>query len=525
MSDKGSSQPLLPTEVLEGYCTALLEQFPVAIISSFEPITGNASSLYANEAACKLLQLNSQNPDFDEIESLPFSLDADLTGFSEMRRPKDPPITQALQGFPVERRDLLIHERAINIRSHAIEFKGKVIHSALIMERDHRLFVVQRDAADLLSSEFSLRDMIAFDKLMSQLSSQLINAQGEEIFSHIENALEAVGEFCQSDRAYIFEFSNEGESFSNTFEWVREGITSHIDELKDIPREALPWFFQCMEQEGLFLVHDTSLIPEQGQAEREEFENEDIRSVICVGMYAHNKLIGVVGCDMVARHRHWTEADTRRLKLVGEIIANSLQSEQYMRSLKATQQELIEANESLKELAHKDGLTGIANRRHFDSRLQEEVARAIRHSHSVTLLLLDIDFFKAFNDHYGHIAGDHALRSVAKLLTEYFRRSGEVVARFGGEEFAVLLPEGTLEQALELAQSFQVALKELAIPHDTSEVSNHLSVSIGIAHKTPSDMSDAEHAILEADEALYQAKKVGRNRGCYRIGDDFKELV
>lgn len=509
---------------LDSFSTSLLESFPIAVITSFEPITGNQDSLYANEAAIKLLGLSNENITFETLEKLPFVLDTDLTGRSGTQAPNTPPIIDALAGFPTERRDLLLNNRAFSIRNHAIHMDGQQLNSALIMERDHRLFVVQRDAADLLSSEFSLRDMIAFDKLMSNLSSQLINAQGDEVFGHIEDALEALGEFCQSDRAYIFEFSESGDTFNNTFEWVREGITSHIDELKDVPKEALPWFYECIENEGLFLVHDTSLIPERGKSERQEFENEDIRSVICVGMYAHQKLVGVVGCDMVARNRHWTEADTRRLKLVGEIIANSLQSEKYVRSLHATQQELIEANEHLQELAQKDGLTGISNRRHFDSSLNHEVARSIRHEHELTLLLLDIDFFKAFNDYYGHIAGDHALKSVAKLLTEQFRRSGEVVSRFGGEEFAVLLPELSRDEALGRAQSFQSALEDLNIPHETSEINSYLTVSIGVAHRQPSDMKDVEVMTREADDALYQAKKLGRNRCCYQLNGEFLEV-
>jgi len=483
------------------------------------------SEIFANQAARKMLDLNESSITRELIANLPFYLDTDLISAPDIKRPKESPLLMALDGCPIERRDLTLYNRAISLRSHELELDGIRLNTVLMMERDHRLFVVQRDTSDLLSSEISLRDMIAFDKLMSQLSSQLINAQSDEISGYIDNALAAVGEFCNADRAYIFEFASTGQEFSNTFEWVREGITSHIDELKNIPREALPWFYECIETEGLFLVPDTTLIPAVGKLEQQEFENEDIRSVICVGMYAQQQLIGVVGCDMVARKRHWTEADTRRLKLVGEIIANSLQSERHLRSLHATQQELIEANETLQELAQKDGLTGIFNRRHFDNIIHEEVSRLLRHEHSLTLLLLDIDFFKPFNDYYGHIAGDRALKEVAKLLTEHFRRSGEIVARFGGEEFAVLLPEVSQRDALLRAADFRAALAQIALPHETNEVSNSLTVSIGLSHLQPESIDAVEKLIQTADEALYYAKSVGRDCICYREKDEFSKYL
>ncbi|MCC5855952.1 MAG: diguanylate cyclase [Idiomarina sp.] len=492
---------------------ALINAMDTGVIAAQYDSDGQLIGQYfANTAAQHLLSLSSETPSRDELEAVSFAIDAELIGTTQPLKPVHSPIQEALSARPAERRDLTVKGRALSMKSKRVPLPSGELRFLMLLERDHRLFTQSADSSDLLSSEISLKDLIGFDKLMSQLSTDLINAQGGDCEPHIQRALEALGEFCHADRTYIFEFDEGITKQTNTFEWVREGITSHIDELQNIPRNALPWFFKVIETEGLFVVHDVDTIPEEGNNEQAEFNSEDIRSVICVGMYAQNRLIGFVGCDMVARKRHWTEADIRRLKLVGEMIANALQSERYLRSLRAAHEELLTANESLQELAHRDGLTGIANRRHFDEQLSHEVHRCLRHGAPLTVVLVDIDFFKPFNDHYGHIAGDHALRAVARVLSEHFRRSGELVSRFGGEEFAILLPEVEAQEASERLQDVLFGIEQMNIPHATSECSDVLTVSAGISALSISPRVEPEELLTVADKALYSAKAQGRNR-------------
>lgn len=166
----------------------------------------------------------------------------------------------------------------------------------------------------------------------------------------------------------------------------------------------------------------------------------------------------------------------------------------------------------LRELAFRDALTGLANRRAFDERLALELRHALRSQQSMSLLLIDVDFFKKYNDHYGHQAGDAALRTVGQVLTANMLRPVDLAARYGGEEFACLLPATPLEGALNVAERVRSDLQALHLPHATSEVAEHLSMSIGVVAK-PGRPGMPPQALLEAaDQLLYEAKRAGRNR-------------
>jgi diguanylate cyclase (GGDEF)-like protein len=177
-----------------------------------------------------------------------------------------------------------------------------------------------------------------------------------------------------------------------------------------------------------------------------------------------------------------------------------------------TSAELLSANKQLERLASEDGLTEIANRRHFDVYLATELARARRTKQTVALALCDVDFFKPYNDHYGHPAGDECLKRVAAALQFACRRPADLVARYGGEEFALVLPETELNGALQVAETARKAVEQLNITHGHSNAASHVSISAGVAAQLPGMSITAEQLIMAADEALYQAKHLGRNR-------------
>jgi diguanylate cyclase (GGDEF)-like protein len=174
--------------------------------------------------------------------------------------------------------------------------------------------------------------------------------------------------------------------------------------------------------------------------------------------------------------------------------------------------ELAAANRELESLSRQDGLTGIANRRYFDSYLLTEVKRASRERQPLSLILADVDHFKAFNDCYGHQAGDDCLRQVASTLKAVGRRPADLAARYGGEEFAIVLPATAMEGAVDVAKSLAGAIEAMAIPHVRSGVSPTISLSQGIASMIPAQETTPESVIQLADQALYQAKQQGRNR-------------
>lgn len=181
---------------------------------------------------------------------------------------------------------------------------------------------------------------------------------------------------------------------------------------------------------------------------------------------------------------------------------------------KQTEEALKQANKELLRLANLDGLTQIANRRCFDESLTNEWQRLQREKLPLALLLSDIDFFKSYNDYYGHQAGDECLRQVAAAMLQSCKRPADLVARYGGEEFAILLPNTDLEGAIHISQQIQAQIARIAIPHQGSSVSDQVTLSIGIVSMMPIIGGLQEDIIAAADQALYQAKAQGRNTYC-----------
>lgn len=169
----------------------------------------------------------------------------------------------------------------------------------------------------------------------------------------------------------------------------------------------------------------------------------------------------------------------------------------------------------LRELVFLDGLTGLYNRRYFDLQLEREWARSTRSRTPVSIILLDVDFFKRYNDHYGHLAGDDCLRTIAQLLQSSLKRKTDTVARYGGEEFVCLLPETSHLDALGIAADLERGIRRQAIPHEDSSVADIVTVSLGVATGTGGGSSQHAGALLTlADQQLYQAKNSGRGRAC-----------
>lgn len=181
--------------------------------------------------------------------------------------------------------------------------------------------------------------------------------------------------------------------------------------------------------------------------------------------------------------------------------------------LQTAMDELEMANQRLQALSMQDGLTGIRNRRYFDEKLEGEWHRAIRNDTTIALLLIDIDFFKAFNDKYGHLAGDECLKSVAQVIEKTLTRPSDSVARYGGEEFAVILPDTGLDGAMHVAENIRLAVEQKGVAVEGGVV--HVTISLGAAATRPQSHQEPQALIAIADQALYQAKSEGRN--CTRV--------
>lgn len=213
-----------------------------------------------------------------------------------------------------------------------------------------------------------------------------------------------------------------------------------------------------------------------------------------------------------------------KIELVARIRAHSKsyltqqQRDKAFEALRELQTELEKSNAELQKLSCLDGLTGIANRRRFDEFLQTECLRSARENTPLSLILIDIDFFKPYNDNYGHLAGDKCLRTVAEALSEVIHRPADLVARYGGEEFGVILPCTEMEGAIQIAKALMNKITALALPHEYSKIADHITLSMGITSRVTCDRTKPADLIHLADQALYEAKESGRNR--YRVAEE-----
>ncbi len=229
----------------------------------------------------------------------------------------------------------------------------------------------------------------------------------------------------------------------------------------------------------------------------EKIDSEDgrsVRSLISAPLIVGDKTLGILRVDSSSPH-HFATDDLRFLRTIGDLASIAIENAQLYKKVE--------------DLAIRDGLTGLYLRRYMLDRLQEEMGRELRRGKELCFLMIDLDRFKQYNDRFGHIAGDMVLRTVAGILLQHFPQAGDLVCRYGGEEFCVLLPDCPKEKAVELAHEVrkEIQAHEIVLRRQKT----HVSASIGVA-AFPTDARTKEELIIKADEALYKAKETGRNK-------------
>lgn len=238
------------------------------------------------------------------------------------------------------------------------------------------------------------------------------------------------------------------------------------------------------------------------------------RAVMCLPIRHGGQIGGILYFENRLADASFTEERVAFLRMLGAQAMISISSARLHDSLERRvaerTEQLEDANRKLATLSITDGLTGLANRRHFDDVLRTECARATRVGQPLAVIMLDVDYFKRYNDRHGHQAGDACLVRVAQALAAGMRRAGDLTARYGGEEFSIVLPNTGADEARQTGEALRRAIEALGIAHASAEA-QHVTISVGIAVQPPPGAADPDTLLRLADAALYQAKDAGRN--------------
>ncbi len=351
------------------------------------------------------------------------------------------------------------------------------------------------DLHSLLKASRSLSQEVNIESLLQKLLGIVLENAGAEfgaIISCDEEALvvEALGQF--------------GEGRMTEYSRLCRSISDLRNEPPQLPLELIE--HAHLTRSLLVLNNPVDDVRFSASA---YFELRKPKSALVLPVLIQSRLIGLLYAENGLLEGAFTERHVKTLELLGAQAAISLVNARHVEQL---ERKVAERTDELRRMSMKDGLTGIANRRSFDERLAGEWRRAQRTGKPVSLMMIDIDHFKLYNDHYGHIEGDRCIRAVAQSLEGVINRGTDLVARYGGEEFAAILPDTDRDAAGWLAAACIRAIGDLALPHAKSGAGPFVSVSIG-THTAIAE-GDSESLLSQADRALYDAKRGGRN--CWR---------
>lgn len=352
------------------------------------------------------------------------------------------------------------------------------------------------DLHSLLKASRLLSQEVHLDSLLQKLLGIVLENAGAEYGAIV---------LCDEDRLTIEAIGRFSEGSMVEYDHLARPLAEDAgDDALRLPIELIE--YARLTRGLLVLSHPCSDVR---FAQSPYLVEREPKSVLVLPVLNQGRMVAVIYVENNLLEGAFTERHVKTLELLGAQAAISLVNARHVENL---ERKVAERTEELRRMSMKDGLTGIANRRSFDERLGGEWRRAMRTGKALSLMMIDIDHFKLFNDHYGHVEGDHCIRAVAQTLERTVNRSTDLVARYGGEEFAVILPDTDGDAALWLAKSCLQSVADLAIPHAKSSAAHRVSISIGLCSMTVETELGSEKLVTLADQALYRAKHAGRNQ-------------
>lgn len=409
-----------------------------------------------------------------------------------------------------ERATLQIQSAMLQKQPYVVEYRCRHRNGTLLWIQDRGQRELDRpiltgillDVTAQRRQEDLLQRYLQRELLISTISQNI--RRSLDLTQVMQSAADDVRQILQTDRVLIFRLLPNGL-----------GVVE-VESLAHPEQSILGRFIQdpCFldSLNGKFAGY-TVTISDSHQAKlhpchRELLLSLNVRANLVVSIHQQEQIWGLLIAHQCQGPRLWLTDEIQLLQRIGEALAIAVnQAELY--------QQLAQANQELQQLVYIDGLTQIGNRRQFTDVSLGEWRRAAREQTPISLVLVDIDYFKLYNDHYGHQQGDATLYRIAQQLAAGLQRPGDLATRYGGEEFTLILPDTTEAGAVQVVEQIQKAIAALAIPHAASPITSHLTLSFGIATLIPQPTQSLSLLLTAADQALYQAKAQGRNT--YRI--------
>jgi diguanylate cyclase (GGDEF)-like protein/PAS domain S-box-containing protein len=400
----------------------------------------------------------------------------------------------------------------MQIYEYKIEVKEEVLYeeARIIVSDENEALCIVRDISDRKRAEQerhhaeqALRQQVEQSRLITEITQNI--HQSLDLDQILETTVTGIRQLLQADRVLFYSFEDDRRGIVRA-ESVADGWHSLLKQTLFDNCSVIQRCFTSHTQAAGYIITDSHCAEPASQC-RELLRQLQVKSNLVAPVWQGDFLRGVLMAQQCAELRQWQQPDIDLLKQLANQVAIAIhQSELYQR--------LQSANQELQRVAALDGLTQVANRRRFDEYLEWQWQQLQRDHAPVTLILCDVDFFKRYNDRYGHQAGDDCLKQIAQAIEQTAKRPSDLVARYGGEEFVVVLPNTNLEGAVHLGLEIQAKIAQLQISHACSPVSAHITLSMGIASAIPTPTITPEDLIAKADQALYEAKSQGRNTYC-----------
>lgn len=457
-------------------------------------------NVYVNGQASKLLGYPPQ-----EI------LEMEMALFSRLIHPEDSPLLAGhLHKFPLAEEGCIL-ESEYRLKHRSGEWRWfrcrDQVFARTAEGRPKQIFGTAQDITEYKRAEEALRQQNERELLMATITQHI--RQSLDLGEVLSTTVNEVRQFLQADRVMIVRFNPCTGCLCAAPATGAVTVESVAPNCKPMLGETLEKF--CFDEFYLEAYQHRAIRPiadvlaaDLPQYQIDLLAQFDVRAYLVVPLVQGEDLWGLLMAHQCTP-RQWMQLEVELLSSLATQLAIAIKQAELYQQLQA-------ANLKLERLATLDELTQLANRRRFDQYLEMEWRRQTREQTPLSLILCDIDSFKSYNDTYGHPGGDECLRQVARAIGNAVDRPADLVARYGGEEFAVILPNTAIQGAVLVAEHIQLKIAALQLPHAGSQVSQYVTVSLGVASIVPASELVASILISAADQALYQAKRLGRDR-------------